>query len=197
MPEHTYTTHDIARYCDVFPSSVIRWINDGKLKAYATPGGHQRVTRENLLKFLKEFRIPIPSEVASPQKRVLIVDDDADMARVISRAFGRHPEVFKAEICHSGVDALIRIGHEPPHLVVLDIILPQMDGVQVCRVLKLKPETRAIKIVAISGKKPPHSEKRLEEVGIDAFYRKPLDIHELVQKAAQLLRVDLGAAARK
>src|SRR5258708_34347473 len=109
MPENTYTTHDIARFCDVYPSSVSRWINEGKLKSYSTPGGHQRVMREELVRFLNEFRIPIPLEVAIPQKRVLIVDDDVEMARVLSRAFGRHHDVFTAEVCHTGAQALIRI----------------------------------------------------------------------------------------
>lgn len=197
VPEHTYTTHDIARFCDVYPSSVIRWINEGKLKSYATPGGHQRVTREDLLKFLKEFRIPIPPEVSAPQKRILIVDDEVEMARLIGRAFGRHPEMITAEICHSGVEALIRIGQEPPHLVILDIVLPQMDGVQVCKVLKSKAETRGIKIVAISGKKLPFSEKKLEEVKIDAFFRKPLELPALMTKCAQLLGLDAEILARK
>ena len=151
MPERTYTTHDIARYCDVYPSSVVRWINEGKLKSYETPGGHQRVSRENLLVFLKEFRIPIPPEVESPQKRILIVDDDVEITRVLERAFARYPDEFKTEVCHSGVEALIRIGQEVPDLIVLDIVLPKMDGLQVCKVLKAKPATRALKIVVISG----------------------------------------------
>jgi excisionase family DNA binding protein len=189
MPERTYTTHDIARYCDVYPSSVVRWINDGKLKSYETPGGHQRVGREDLIAFMKEFRIPIPPEVQSTQKRILIVDDDVEMAKVLARVFNRRPDEFHVDVCHSGVEALIRIGQELPDLVILDIVMPKMDGLQVCRVLKSQPKTRGLKIVVISGHKLPFSEKKLNEAKIDAFYRKPLDLAEIMTRCSELLRV--------
>ncbi|MBI3566295.1 MAG: response regulator [Elusimicrobia bacterium] len=187
MPERTYTTHDIAKFCDVYPSSVVNWIGDGRLKAYATPGGHHRVTREDLLAFLTEFRIPIPKELTSRPARILVVDDDKEVTKVVARAFARRGEEFEVEVCHGGIEALIRIGQAPPDLVVLDIVLPRMDGLQVCRVLKSKPETREIKIVAISGKKPPFNEKKPSEAGIDAFLRKPLDLFELVSEVEALV----------
>ena len=197
MPERTYTSHDIAKFCDVSPSSVVNWIGDGRLRSYSTPGGHHRVTREDLLIFLTKFRIPIPSELTDRPRRVLIVDDDVDVARVLERAFARHPGLFETEVCHNGVEALIRIGQAPPDLVVLDIILPKMDGVQVCRVLKSKETTRGIKIVAISGKRISATDKKLEEASVDAFFRKPLDIFELVAESAKLLGLDLAVGARK
>ena len=191
----TYTTYEIARYCDVYPSSVIHWINDGKLKAYVTPGGHHRITRENLIEFLKRFGIPIPRELAADdRKKILIVDDDVEFARLIEQAFQRHPQTFRTEVCHTGVDALVRIGQTRPDLIVLDIVLPKMDGCHVCKILKARPETQAIKIIGMSGKKFPLAEKKLADYGIEAFYRKPLDINALPAKAAELLSVQLSPA---
>lgn len=197
MPERTYTTHDIAKFCDVYPSSVVHWINSGKLKSYSTPGGHHRVTRENLVEFLTEFKIPVPPELSIRQARVMIVDDDVELTRVIQKAFARHPDEFVTEVCHSGLEALIRIGQAPPDLVVLDVVLPRMDGVQVCRAMKSQPGTQGVKIIAISGKKLPFSEQKLHDVKVDAFFRKPLDLVELLAKSAELLGLDLPAAARK
>jgi excisionase family DNA binding protein len=189
MPEKTYTTYEIAGFCDVYPSSVINWIDDGKLKAYVTPGGHHRVTREDLLKFLKQFNIPIPAELEEREKRVLIVDDDAEMARLIEKAFRKHAKDLRPEVCHTGVDALLRIGQDVPDLVILDIVLPKMDGFLVCKMLKTRPETRSIKIIGISGKKVPITEKNLSEYSLDAFFSKPLDLVELLAKSSELLRV--------
>lgn len=197
MIERTYTTHDIARYCGVYPSSVMRWIHEGKLKSSQTPGGHQRVGRANLIKFLNEFRVPIPPEVESPQRRILVVDDDVETTRVILRAFARHPREFQAEACHDGVEALIRIGQEPPDLVILDVGLPKMDGLQVCRVLKSAAQTKPIRVVVISGRKLPFSEKKLESAKIDAFYRKPLDLPAIVERCAALLRIRLEPTAAR
>lgn len=187
--EPTFTTHDVARFCGVYPSSIINWIRDGKLKTFKTAGGHHRVTQEDLLDFLRQLQIPIPPEVAG-RARVLVVDDDEEFARVAVRAFSRFPDHYDVDVCADGVDALIRIGQAPPVLVILDMVMPKMDGLQVCKVLKSKPETRKIKIIAVSGKKLSVGERKLEEIGVDAFLRKPLDIHELVAKAAELLIKD-------
>lgn len=186
MTERTYTTHDIAKFCDVYPSSVMHWINDGKLTAQQTVGGHHRVTRENLIDLLQRLNIRLPDELVA-RKRVFIVDDDAEMAKVLSRVFSRHPE-YEVETCGDGINALIRIGQAPPDLVILDIVIPKMDGIQVCRVLKEKPETRGIKIIAVSGQKLPFSEKKLVDLKVDGFFRKPLDLKELTQRASELLK---------
>lgn len=186
MPERTFTTHDIARFCDVYPSSVVDWINGGKLSAHQTAGGHHRVTREDLIDFLQRLNIRLPDELLS-RKRIFIVDDDEDTAKLLARAFSRHPE-YEVETCGDGINALIRIGQNPPDLVILDIVIPKMDGTQVCRVLKEKAETRAIKIIAISGQKLPFSEKKLVDLKVDGFFRKPLDLKELTRRAAELLR---------
>ena len=187
MPERTFTTHDIAKYCDVYPASVARWINDGKLRSYQTPGGHHRVTKDDLVGFLRQLNMRIPEELAG-RRRVLIVDDDSEMARVIARAYSRL-EDYEVETCGDGIEALIRIGQGAPDLLILDIILPKMDGVQVCRVLKSKAQTRNIKIIAITGKKLPLSEKRLADSKVDAIYRKPLDLEELLAMSAELLEL--------
>lgn len=186
MTERTFTTHEIAGFCGVYPSSVVNWINSGKLKSFQTAGGHHRVTLESLLEFMKQLDIPIPPEVAG-RARILIVDDDEEFAAVLKRAFARHPDHYEAETCGDGVDALIRIGQSPPVIVILDLVMPKMDGLQVCKVLRSKPETSRIKIIAVTGKKLAISEKKLMELGVDALFRKPLDVTELLLKAADLL----------
>lgn len=188
MPERTFTTHDIAKFCDVYPSSVMHWINDGKLRTQRTAGGHHRVTREDLVVFLRGLNVRLPDELTA-RKRVLVVDDDLELAKVIARAFSRRTE-YEVETCGDGINALIRIGQRPPDLVILDIVIPKMDGIQVCRVLKSQPKTKGIKIIAISGQKLPFGEKKLLSVKIDGFFRKPLNLKEVTGLAGELLRVE-------
>ena len=185
MPERTYTTHDIARICDVYPSSVVNWIREGKLRSYQTPGGHHRVTREELVAFLGRLQMPLP-EGLDERRRILIVDDDAELLRVLAKAFSRR-RGWTVETCGDGLEALLRIGRKAPDLLVLDILLPKMDGVRVCRVLRSSPSTRGVRVVAVSGQRPSVSEKALREAGVDAFFRKPLDLEALVEKSAALL----------
>jgi CheY-like chemotaxis protein len=188
MPERTYTTHDIAKFCDVYPSSVLHWINGGKLRTYQTDGGHHRVTKEDLIDFLRGLNMKLPDELVA-RKRVLIVDDDAEVTKLYARAFSRLPE-FDVEICGDGINALIRIGQQTPDLIVLDIVIPKMDGIQVCRVLKSQPQTSGIKIIAVSGQKLPISPKKFVSIKIDAFFQKPVVLKELTDRAAALLRLE-------
>lgn len=199
MSEKTYTTHDIAAFCDVYPSSVLHWIKAGKLVTQRTEGGHHRVTRENVIDFLQRLSIRLPDELVA-RKRVLIVEDDAEQAKLLARAFSRKG-AYDVETCGDGINALIRIGQAPPDLVILDIVIPKLDGLQVCRVLKGQPQTKGIKIIAVSGQKLPFSAKKLAELKVDGFFRKPLVYKDLLARASRLLTgasepVDAERAAR-
>lgn len=185
MSEKTYTTHDIAEFCDVYPSSVLHWIKAGKLITQRTDGGHHRVTRENVIDLLSRLSIRIPDELVA-RKRILIVEDDAEQAKLLARAFSRRG-AYDVETCGDGITALIRIGQAPPDLVILDIVIPKLDGLQVCRVLKGQPQTKAIKIIAVSGQKLPFSAKKLADLKLEGFFRKPLVYKDLLARASQLL----------
>ena len=190
MIERTYTSHDIAEFCDVAPSTVVKWMNEGRIKCHQTPGGHNRATRMAVVRFLKQFGFPVPS-VLTQRLRILIVDDDEEVAGAIQKGFSLRGDVFQAETCQDGVEALIRIGKSAPALIVLDLVMPKLDGLQVCKVLRDKEETKGIKIIAISGKKAP---PKPQEAGIDLFLRKPIDVFELVAEASRLLKVPVVPA---
>lgn len=195
MNDKNYTTYEIAKFCGVAPSSILKWINEGRIKAGITPGGHRRVTGTDVLAFLKECGMPIPTELAT-RKKVLLVDDDPEVLSCLEKAFRRHSSLFQVQSSRTGTEALIAIGRETPDLVVLDIVLPGMDGIEVCRILKAAPKTREIRIIGISGQRElgPRKQKEYE---VDAFFQKPLDLVELLGKSAELLGVALpGAVAR-
>jgi len=63
MPGKVFTTHQIAKECNVHHTTVINWINEGKLDSYSTPGGHRRVTEENLVRFMNKYQIPVPARL--------------------------------------------------------------------------------------------------------------------------------------
>ncbi len=190
-----YTTADASRMCGVFPTTVIKWIKDGRLKASVTPGGHRRIIREDLVRFIRQCGYPMPAELASPQKRILIVDDDPAVCRMLQRAFRDYPHLLRVEALTSGIDALVAMGKNPPDLAILDVVMPVVDGAKLCASLKANPATRGVKIVAITGKRLPEAKQRFIEDNSDAFLRKPLSIPELKAKAAELLGVTLTPVA--
>ena len=123
-------------------------------------------------------------------KKVLIVDDEAESVRLLERAFAKYHKLFTIRCSLSGIEALLEIGRNPPNLLILDIVMPQMDGLKVCAKLKAMPQTRSMKIMAITGKRML-TPKELKLHGIHAIFHKPFSLVELAETAAKLLDADL------
>ncbi|MFH2203913.1 MAG: response regulator [Elusimicrobiota bacterium] len=191
MEKRFYTTFEIGKICGVFPSTVINWIKEGRLKASQTPGGHRRVTHADLSSFMHECGYP-PLDATILRKRIMIVDDDPSVCRMLKRAFEVSKETVDVETVSSGIDALVTIGKNPPDLVILDVVMPIMDGASLCASLKENPATRGVKLIAITGKRLLAKKQRFIQDNTDAFMRKPLDIRKLLAVSASLLRVPLS-----
>lgn len=186
----TFTTFQVAKICEVSPSTVIHWVNKGQLAAYRTPGRHRRIQTADLLKFLKRYGMPIPkglSEGPTERKKVLIVDDDVQVANMIKKAFSRRSELFEARAVNDGIEALVLIGKWLPDLVVLDVVMPVIDGSKVCASLKSDPQTRHIRIIAVTGKKISDSQRQYLLGSADAYFTKPFDVVQMLETAARLL----------
>lgn len=189
MNKKTYTTFDISKICSVYPTTVINWINQKKLPAFSTPGGHHRVKAEDLLAFLKEYNFPLPSGLGSQRKRVLVVDDDEVFARMLSKAFSTRKDLYEVTVLHDGYQALLAVGRTPPDLLVIDVVMPVMDGPTVCRNIKADPANKGVRIIAVTGERMgPQAEKELRK-SCDSLLRKPLDIDQLLARAGELLGV--------
>src|SRR5438132_9481842 len=78
-----YTTHEVSRLLQVNPRSVINWIDQSLLDSYRTPGGHRRIRRDDLLAFLRKHQIPTPASLVDGSFRVLIVDDEEEVAGML------------------------------------------------------------------------------------------------------------------
>lgn len=184
-----YTTFEISQICGVNPTTVQNWVKEKKLRAFTTPGGHRRIQRDDLVTFLKKFRMPIPSELAQSPALIMIVDDEVDILDMIAELmqFGdADVEVAKAK---SGVEALLMIGERKPELLILDLKMPGMNGYDVCQKLKRNPGTENIRIVAISGDHDPSVEERILETGADLFFTKPIDMAKFRERCFELLNL--------
>lgn len=185
--EKTFTTFEVARLCGVFHTTVINWVNKGKLKARVTPGGHRRIPLSELVPFMKKYEMPIPSDIEDGHKQVLILDDEPMMTRLLEKGFGKHKDRYAVQVANNPVEGLVQIGKKLPHLLVLDLLMPVMDGFQVCQILKSNPATKGMKIVAISGKKLTPAQKDFLSENCDAFLQKPFELADLVKAVDKLL----------
>src|SRR5689334_5426539 len=144
-----YTTHEVSRLLQVNPRSVINWIEQSLLPSYRTPGGHRRIRRDDLLAFLRKHQIPTPASLVDANFSVLIVDDEEEIANLLKTYFQRQGG-YEVSLASDGISALISVGRIKPDLLILDIMIPGVDGIEVCRRIK-GDSTNKTAIIAISG----------------------------------------------
>ena len=181
-----FTTSEAANICGVAHTTVIRWITEGKLKAHETPGGHRRIQHEELTAFMKQFDIPTPLSFGDGRYRILAVDDDKNVLTMIRRAFAERSGEIELETTDNGMEALVMLGKNRFDLILLDIVMPGMDGVQFCRTIKKNPNTSGIKIIAITGKQLTGQQEDYLAANAEYILRKPFLPSVLLEKAEAL-----------
>ena len=178
-----FTTFEAAKLCHVSPLSIINWVNAGRLPAFRTPGGHRRIRREDLVKFMKENGIPLAEELSagSGRSRVLVVDDDPAIRDILSQHLGAREEPFEVMTASDGFEAGRLVATFKPDVVLLDLRMPGMDGFQVCRTIKADPETSGTIVIAMTGFHTPETEARIKECGAVDCFAKPVEASVLAE----------------
>ena len=188
MAKDFYTTHEVSRFCNVYPTTVINWIKEGILPAYTTPGGHRRIKREDLLKLMEKNKMPIPEELSKSNKnRVLVIDDDHAILQMIKLILTQ--EELEVATADSGFQAGFLVSNWFPDIILLDFLMPEVDGFEVCRRLKSDEKTKDIPIIAITVLKDSEEVKKMFSAGITDYISKPFKSEELVKKVKEHLFV--------
>ena len=118
--------------------------------------------------------------------RVLIVEDDRDIADLVALYFGKSG--FTAEVVGSGREALQAIAERPPELLILDLMLPELDGLEVCRAVRNNERTAGLPIIMLTARAEESDRIVGLELGADDYLAKPFSPNELVARARALLR---------
>jgi CheY-like chemotaxis protein len=176
------STFAVAEMLHVDPGSVANWIDQDLLKAHRTPGGHRRVATEDLLRFLREHRMPIPAELDAPPIRVLVVDDEPAVAQLVARAVRSAHNDFEVVEANDGFRAGTVVATLRPDVVILDLRMPGMDGFEVCKLIKSQEQTKHAEIIAMTAYPSPENESRILECGAKVCLSKPLDFDRLLQE---------------
>ena len=157
---------------EVSPAAIKKWIQQGKLAAFRTPGGHFRILADEFERFQKTHGFGTGT---GEPLRVLVVDDQPDVADVIVaslRAF--HPRA-RMETAANGFEGLLKVGTFRPDVLLLDLSMPGMDGFEVCRQIKRDPVIRDTKVVVMTARSLD-AEPRAMEAGADGFLSKPFEV---------------------
>lgn len=188
--EKLFGTQEIAKMCQVAQGTVIRWIKEGKLPASSTAGGHNRVRSKDLLQFLTDLRLPIPVELRkSEQKRILIVDDEINLRNLVRWVIEQNFSNILIEEAEEGFIAGWKAHDFLPDLVILDLMLPGMDGFRVCQFIRSFPQFQNVKIIAISAIMDGEIEKKFKDYGAQDVLAKPFDPDILKEKICKHLNL--------
>ena len=177
----------VASYCGVCRRTVVSWIRTGKLPAISASGKPPAVRQQDFVAFLEQRGHPIPVDFIEDNKyRILIVDDDPDVLRTLVEMFATLKRCT-VKTALDGVEAGLRLSTFHPHLVVLDLRLPRLDGFAVCAHIKSDPATAGTAVLAITGDGSEQTIERILACGADAYLLKPIRFAHLRRAAGELL----------
>jgi two-component system, OmpR family, response regulator len=188
MVKSVYTTGEVADICKVSQQTVIRCFDSGRLKGFRVPGSRfRRITREGLIQFMKENGIPL-TQLDSGKKRVLIVDDEPSIVEMLVELLERDGR-FDVRTASTGFDAGVLAGAFQPDIIILDYMLPDINGNVVCRTVRSNPNLQHVKIIIVSGVVNREEVESLLAEGANDFIKKPFEIDQLISRIAELVGI--------
>ena len=186
-----FTTGEAAQVCKVSQQTIIRCFDSGRLTGFRVPGSKfRRIPREELVRFMRANNIPL-DPLEGVRRRVLIVDDDKAVLELLVDIIQRDGR-FEIKTASTGYDAGLLTESFKPHLILLDYMLPDLNGNIVCQRVRSNPTLGETRIIFISGVVRPEEISGLMAAGADEFVKKPFDVDVLIKRMADLLGMGAG-----
>jgi excisionase family DNA binding protein len=189
-----FTTHEASHFLGVSLPTVVNWINAERLEAYRTPGGHRRISRDDLASFIRRHAMPMPPELsdAGAAARLLVVDGaparlEASLA--LLRLAG-----YACVGASTAFGAGLAIGQFRPDLVLIDLSMRGVDGATVGAALRSSEATRSLPLLAVSGGRGEKIYERAMASGFADLVTRPLSLAAAKHKIEQALRAPRRAA---
>lgn len=183
--EHkAYTTFEAAKICHVTHHSIKNWIKQGLIKASRTPGGHYRILEPDLDRFREEYDM-FPRDKTYAARHIMIVDDDQDALALMERIL--MDEGYDLIMVSNATEVGLKAAQTIPDLILLDFLMPEINGFDVCRALRNNESTRNIPIMAVTCLDKEQDIERVFACGADDYLAKPFKVDQLLQKVRELM----------
>jgi excisionase family DNA binding protein len=184
-----FTTGEAAKICNVSQQTIIRCFDSGQLRGFRVPGSRfRRIPRDILFKFMKDNGIPTDA-LESGKRKALIVDDDESLVELIRDAFEADGR-FEVRVANNGFDAGMMVKEYHPDIIVLDVMLPDINGKEVCQRVRSDSSLDDVRIICISGMVEQEKIADLKEAGADDFLQKPFDVEHLISRVCKHLDIE-------
>ena len=195
MPTKTvFTTGEAAKICKVSQQTIIRCFDSGQLKGFRVPGSRfRRIPREQLFSFMRDNGIPTDA-LESGKRKVLIVDDDEELVELIEDVLVRDGR-FEVRTVNNGFDAGMMVKDYRPDIIVLDVMLPDINGREVCQRVRSDKAMDDVRIICISGMVEEDKVGELHAAGANDFLQKPFEVERLVDRMCQHLDIEVPSGA--
>ena len=187
-----FTTGEAAKICNVSQQTIIRCFDSGQLKGFRVPGSRfRRIPRDVLYRFMKDNGIPTDA-LESGRRKALIVDDDEELVELIRDVFDADGR-FDVRVANNGFDAGMMVKEYKPDIIVLDVMLPDINGKEVCQRVRTDSTLDDVRIICISGMVEADKIDDLKEAGADDFMQKPFEVDSLFARVCELLDIEVPA----
>lgn len=182
--EKAYTTFEAAKICHVTHHSIKNWIKQNLIKASRTPGGHYRILESDLDAFREKFDM-FPRDKGPVKRRVMLVDDDPDVLSLLENLLtDEGVELIKVS---NATEVGLKAAQLSPDLILLDFLMPEIDGFEVCRALRDNELTRSTPIMAVTCLTKEDDIERIFACGADEYLAKPFRPEDLLSKVRELI----------
>lgn len=186
--KQVFTTGEAAQICKVSQQTIIRCFDRGSLNGFRVPGSKfRRIPRIELLRFMRDNDIPLDL-LNEGHKRILVVDDDDQIIELFVDVLSDDAR-YVVKTAKTGYEAGLLTESFKPHLIILDYMLPDINGNIVCQKVRENSELKDTRIIIVSGVINQEEIDVLLNSGADDFVKKPFNIDNLVTRIGELLEL--------
>ena len=187
--KRVFTTGEAASVCKVSQQTISRCFDSGRLTGFRVPGSKfRRIPRDELIRFMRANNIPLEA-LGSTKKRILVVDDDPRIVELYVDLLARDGR-FEVKTAATGYEAGLLTEAFRPSLILLDYMLPDINGTVVCKRLRDNENLADIKVLCVSGVVNPQEIQELLDAGANGFLKKPFNINDLISRMTELLELE-------
>lgn len=190
------TVPGAAALCSVSRRTMLRWLKAGHLPGHSTPGGHHRILWRDLERFMRRRGMVVPGDAGADEVRVAIVDDDRAHVSAMESLLSLELPQAMVRSAFDGFAAGHLVGSFEPHVLLLDILMPGLDGFEVCRLVSREPALRHSAVIVVSAFLDDEAEERMRALGARECIRKPVDPEALLEAVRKHLPVQAEAVRR-
>jgi excisionase family DNA binding protein len=183
--DKVFTTKQAAELLGVSLRTVQLWVESGVLRAWKTAGGHRRIARDSVETLLKEKLQALQTVSDDSPFRILVVEDEPDILRLYQLAIKSWDLPVEVYTASNGIEGLLRLGQFRPNVLITDLIMPNMDGLEMIRMLRTDQEYNTMTIIVVSSLDPGEVQEKGGLPGDVSLFTKPIpfeDIESIVRE---------------